>query len=303
MPERDFSHIAFSDESHWNTGQYRGISIVTMRVQNYPVLNQELHKIISDAGTYEFGFKKIDETKYRQLAEKMCEFTIRKVRTNDIRIDVLTWDTHDSRHNIRFRDDVRNFQIMYYHVFKNVLKNRWSDDAIWRLCPDEQEQIDWTDLSEYLLGASIEGQIVRRTSGFSKYSVELKRRFGISEICPKQSHLEPFIQLADLFVGLGVYSREHYDSIERWQKQNNTQTTLFESDNDSEENLTFSRSHQQRCPLIVSFDAKCKDNSLTVSLKSNRGFKTIDPNKPINFWWYTPQHERDQAPTIKQQTF
>jgi len=274
-----------------------------MLAQNYSHLNEELKKIINCAGVSEFGFKKIDEVKYRILAEEICQFVIRKVRTNDIRIDVLTWDTQDGRHNIRFRDDIRNFQIMYYHVFKNVLKRRWPDDAIWRLCPDEQEQMDWGDLGEFLEGASVESNIVRKSSGFSKYSLEMKKRFGVLDICPKQSHLEPFIQLADLFVGLGVYSREHYDSIERWLKQNNTQTTLFEMDIVGDEDRSFSRSHQQRCPLIASFNSKCKDNSLTVSLEMNRGFKTIDPTKSINFWWYTPQHEMDRAPTTKQQTF
>lgn len=303
MTSNNFTHIAFSDESHWNTGRYRGIALVTMIAENYNHLNGELAEIIKSADISEFGFKKITETKYRILADKICNFTFRKVRMSDIRIDVLTWDTQDGRHNIRFRDDIRNFQIMYYHVFKNVLKRRWPDNARWRLCPDEQEQMDWGDLSEFLDGASVESQIVRKPLGFSKYSIEMKRRFGILDICPKKSHLEPFIQLADLFVGLGVYSREHYDSIERWQKENDTQTTLFRLNNDSKENISFSRSHQQRCPLVVSFDNKCKDNSMSVSLESNKGFKTIDPTKPINFWWYTPQHEWDRAPTSKQQTF
>ncbi|MFA4825130.1 MAG: DUF3800 domain-containing protein [Methanoregula sp.] len=303
MTENGFTHLAFSDESHWNTGRYRGISIVTMLAQNYPPLNDELQTIIDDAGTDEFGFKKLDNSKYRRLAEQLCEFTFRKVRTNDIRIDILTWDTQDDRHDIRFRDDIRNFQIMYYHVFKNVFKRRWPDEAVWQLCPDEQEQMDWADLNEHLDGASVEGQIIRKPSGFSQYSVEFKRNFKISNICPKQSHLEPFIQLADLFGGLGVYSREHYDSIARWLKLNDTQKKLFPIDEDEKENIKFSRSHQQRCPLVVSFDSKCKDNNLTVSLKTNNGFKTLDPNKPLNFWWYTPQHERDKAPTTKQQTF
>jgi hypothetical protein len=132
--------------------------------------------------------------------------------------------------------------------------------------------------------------------------VDFKRNFRISDISPRHSHLEPFIQLADLFVGLGVYSREHYDNVERWMNQNNTQTTLFETDDNEEINTSFSRSHKQRCPLVLSFDTKCKSNSLTVSLRSDRGFKTRDPNKPINFWWYTPQHPRDRAPT-RQETF
>ncbi|MDD1724732.1 MAG: DUF3800 domain-containing protein [Methanospirillum sp.] len=303
MPENGFSHIAFSDESHWNTGQYRGISTVTMLAHNYDPLNEELQGVIANAGTTEFGFKKLDEAKYRKLAEQMCEFAIRKVRTGDIRIDVLTWDTYDGRHEIRFRDDIRNFHIMYYQVFKNVFKNRWPDDATWLLCPDEQDQMDWENLGEYLNDASVESEIVRNRTECCEYSLELRRKFGILDIQPKQSHLEPFIQLADLFVGLGVYSREHYESIERWITCHNTQRTLFDLGEQEDPDTTFSRSHQQRCLLISSFNKKCKDNSLDVSLKTHRGFRTLDPNKPINFWWYIPQHGRDRAPTTKQQIF
>ncbi len=300
MPENDFSHIAFSDESHYNVGQYRGISIVTMLEKNHSHLDAELRGIIEKAGVLEFSFKDTDEGRFRLLAEDMCEFAIRKVRSGDIRIDVLTWDTQDGRHNIIFRDDIRNFQIMYYHIFRNVLKLRWPDDATWLLCPDEQDQIDWTHLGEFLNGSSFDRELVRCQTKFIEYSIEMRTRFNILDICPRQSHIEPFIQLADLFVGLGVFSREHYNLIERWLVQNDTQTKLFRSDDDCEENVSFSRSHQQRCPLVTKFYAKCKKNSLNVSLKTFKGFKTRDPSKPINFWWYTPQHEWDKAPTRQQ---
>ncbi len=300
MPQPEPTHIAFSDESHWNKGRFRGISLITMDSGNYSRLNSELKTIIEKRRADDFGFKKVDENKYRELAENLCDFAIRRAKSGEIRIDILTWDTSDARHNIQFRDDIRNFHIMYHQLYKNVLKKRWPDNATWLLCPDEQRQIDWEDLLGFLEGAGLETQLVKNQSGFVKYSLELKKRFKVLEICPLNSHQEPFIQLADLFAGIGVYSRENYDSIEQWLKHSNTQKTLIPGNESEIEVSELSRSQRQRNPLIISFNQKCKKIKLNVSLESYRGLKTLNPNKPINFWWYTPQHTSDKAPTTRQ---
>jgi len=49
--------------------------------------------------------------------------------------------------------------------------------------------------------------------------------------------------------------------------------------------------------IMNDFNALCKSNKLGVSLKSSKGFKTFDPKNPINFWFYVPQSDEDQAPT------
>jgi len=44
------------------------------------------------------------------------------------------------------------------------------------------------------------------------------------------------------------------------------------------------------------FNDKCKKNKFGVSLKIGKGFKTFNPQSPINFWIYVPQNLNDKAP-------
>lgn len=42
---------------------------------------------------------------------------------------------------------------------------------------------------------------------------------------------------------------------------------------------------------------QCKQKRLGVSLQDSIGLETPNPNNPINFWPYTPQHEYDKTPS------
>jgi hypothetical protein len=53
----------------------------------------------------------------------------------------------------------------------------------------------------------------------------------------------------------------------------------------------------ERFQVLYEFDGGCKNRKMGVSLKTFGGLKTLDPRRPINFWWYEPQHEMDKAPT------
>jgi hypothetical protein len=100
--------------------------------------------------------------------------------------------------------------------------------------------------------------------------------------------------LADLFAGLAVYFRNSYDRFEQWQAINNQQQTLFQTKPGS--SIQFSKSDRERCHVLSRFDILCKRRKLGVSLRTCGGLKTFQPQNPINFWWYEPQHEADEAP-------
>lgn len=53
------------------------------------------------------------------------------------------WDITDSRHDIQGRDDIANLGRMYHHLFVDILRNRWPDDARWMVHPDENSALDW----------------------------------------------------------------------------------------------------------------------------------------------------------------
>ncbi len=102
------------------------------------------------------------------------------------------------------------------------------------------------------------------------------------------------MQLADLFAGLSIYSRSCFNRYENWKIRNANQCGLFIDDQST--HLKLSKSDQERCLVLDEFDKKCKRHRLGVSLKTARGLKTFDHSKPLNFWWYEPQHEEDKAP-------
>ena len=65
------------------------------------------------------------------------------------------------------------------------------------------------------------------------------------------------------------------------------------------ETVSFSKNDKVRCEIIWLLKNKCDKYKLGVSLTSAKGLKTRSPKNPINFWWYTPQHDNDKAPTKK----
>lgn len=131
------SHVAYADETHYNIGRYRGVALITLSQKHVVDAKAELHHLLAESEVAEFKWKRLDNAKRRFAAIKMVQWTIRKCLEGVLRVDVLTWDAEDKRHKVWRRDDIANLQRMYYHLFKNVLCERWPDGSTWRLCPDE----------------------------------------------------------------------------------------------------------------------------------------------------------------------
>jgi hypothetical protein len=288
------THIAFADETHYNTGRYRGLALVSLPFVNVAAANRDLSGILLESNVKELKWKELTSAKVRFAAVKQLKWLIGKVRSQQLRVDVLIWDIEDQRHRIRHRDDLANMQRMYYQLFKNVLSERWPDESTWWLFPDEHTAMKWDELSGFLEKKSARISIKHDLFTQARFYLDLKNRFHIEKMEPRQSHLEPLIQLADLLAGLGVYSRTAYDKYTHWCSQNSPQLSLFRSNHDAIVRLT--SSDRERCQVLHAFNAACKDNSLGVSLRSNCGLRTHNPRQPINFWWYMPQHDEDRAP-------
>ncbi|MGQ9513002.1 DUF3800 domain-containing protein [Thermodesulfitimonas sp.] len=206
------THIAYADETQYNIGRYRGIALVTTKMDNVDSLNAELRGLFEESGiASEFKWTKLHGVRERFAALKMLEWTINKAVSGLIRVDVLTWDVEDKRHKIRGRDDIANLQRMYYHLFRNVLCNRWPDGSIWRLCPDENTAIDWARMDYLLRKASTRLESEPSVFTVGKVGRRLKQEFGIEQIMPAKSEQEPLVQIADLFAGLAVYSRSSFE--------------------------------------------------------------------------------------------
>ncbi|RTI03181.1 DUF3800 domain-containing protein [Thermus scotoductus] len=295
MSPRSVTHVGFSDESNWNKGRFRSLGLVSCALSDLPELNAELNKLLEESGVSEFKWKELDGAKERFAAEKMCEFAVRHASAGRLRVDVLIWDTHDSRHNVPGRDDIANLQRMYYHLFKNVLRTRWPDNAVWRLHPDEHTALDWESIEDYLdkAGDILSLQVLPPDLTQPYFRIRLRREFRLEEIQPVSSTDYPLLQLADLFAGLAVFSRDKFDEYQKWLNNVHGLSSLFP---DSASLVSTSKRMKERFKALKGFNDLCKEYKMGVSLKKYRGLQTPNPKNPLNFWMYTPQHPNDKAP-------
>jgi hypothetical protein len=287
------THVGFADESNWNVGRYRSLGLVTTSVDLHASLENELLCLLKKSEVREFKWKKLDGAKERFAAIKMCEFAIENALARKLRVDVLIWDIQDSRHKIARRDDIANLERMYYHLFRNVLRMRWPDDAVWRLHPDEHTALNWETVEDCIKNVSTTVDVVRSLFTGGKFRIRLRREFGLEEIQPVSSGKHPLLQLADLFAGLAVFSREKFREYQMWNEATSQQKRLFD---EADAAKGPSRSSGERFILLKKFDALCKQKRLGVSLNTKQGLWTPKPENPINFWLYEPQHPEDIAP-------
>ena len=289
------THVAFSDESSYNQGRYRGLGLVTLNNSNLECTRADVADLVKDSGTEEIKWRKVKNARGRFAAIKLFDYALDAIRRGQFRIDVLTWDVYDHRHSVIGRDDMKNLHRMYYHLFRNVMKNRWPVDAVWHLYPDENNAMDWDSVGEILSNASTRMEIIDDLFSKGALKLSLKRDFRIEQIVPRQSHLEPLVQLADLFVGIGVYSRTSFGVFKEWNLAESSSETLFAlSESDGSE---IGGSDNERCSVLRKFEDTLRRHKLSVSLRSSKGLRTRNPTERLNFWWYEPQHEKDKAPT------
>ena len=287
------SHVGFSDESYWNVGRYRSLGLVTTSVDLHASLENELLCLLEKSEVREFKWKKLDGVKERFAAIKMCEFAIENALARKLRVDVLIWDIQDSRHKIARRDDIANLERMYYHLFRNVLRMRWPDDAVWRLHPDEHTALNWETVEDCIENVSTTVDVDRSLFTGGKFRIRLRREFVLEEIQPVSSGKHPLLQLADLFAGLAAFSHEKFDEYRRWSATTSPQMFLLD---EARASIDPSRASQERFEVLKRFDEMCKQKKLGVSLMNKGGLWTPDPQNPINFWLYEPQHPEDKAP-------
>lgn len=293
MKRSQVTHVGFADESHWNRGRFRSIGLVTTLDDNLETLNDTLRNILKESGVTEFKWKKLDGAKGRFAAEKLCRFAVDGACDGRLRMDVLIWDIEDSRHKVKRRDDIANLQRMYYHLFRNVLRARWPNNAVWRLCPDEHTALDWDNVQDYLDNASVGITVERSLLTRGDFRIRLRKEFGIEVVQPVSSALQPLIQIADLFAGLAVFSRDKFDEYKKWLNGISPQQCLWE---EADAGIKPSISSVERFTVLQKFDELCKMKNLGVSLDSGRGLRTYNPENRLNFWLYQPQCPEDKAP-------
>ena len=290
---RQLTHVGFSDESHWRTGRFRSVSLVTLPLQEFDSITERLRIILDEFNVSEFKWEGLRDSRRRSAAVKMLDLAVSMAYKAKLRVDVLIWDTYDERHDVIQRDDTQNLVRMYYHLFRNVLRKRWSRNSVWRLYPDEHTAIDWNNLEEILGHVARAIEPVPPMLGTRNPRFDIRYEFNLEDICQVESQEYSLLQLADLFAGLAVFSRDKYCEFKIWCANNPLQATMLPL---AETPVTSSRPSVERFSVLRTFDTLCKSKRLGVSLRRNRGLHTFDPANPINFWPYIPQHGHDRAP-------
>lgn len=287
------THCAFSDESGHNIGRYQSIGMVSLPLKNLENLESTFVGICS-----KYGLNNLTNVKWHNLRSADLRFCfldiidlVIKCAINDgLRVDVLVWDTQDSRHNVSGRDDGKNLARMYYHLVKDVFMERWPEGAVWELYPDRNNMIDWEKLVKILNNKGLvfaHGE----PDDFGRVKINLVNKYEL-KIIESTPTTSPLIQLADIFAGMASYSRSSFEKWNEW-KHFRFQSRLVPLENE----ITLSRRAKERCFVMNHFKNSCDLNKLGVCLDSCGGLRTYNPKNPINFWFYQPQHEDDTAPT------
>lgn len=280
----------FSDASGAGNDQFHSIAMVSGTRQACQALRQAV------ANCFSVEWKQVNgDSKAQEAALKYVEAAVCGAAGGTIRIDVITWNRHDRRHQIRGRDDEENRARMYYHALVHV--GRQYGSGSYDLFPDEGECFCWDTLVECLERTNLAKR--RGQQGASRRPLfEITQPAMTVALQQCASHQEPLVRLADVFAGMARWSREKAPRTVSWVERisNQAQATLLEMD-DEDSHQRQSRSDAARTELVARLDRLSKRDKLGVSLREKGHLWTPDPRKPINFWPYEPQHDDDTAPT------
>lgn len=202
-----YTHVAFADEtSYTGSERFGAISLVTMQRRIGLDFNNELKKILKDNQTTDLKWKKIGkDNKYSSATIAFLQKTISYAHSNKIRIDVVMFDFHDSRHTVKRRDNIANFKRMIHHLLKNTLTSRWPNNLTWGFFPDQNTSVRWDEVHYFLELKSI-------LTNSQQYDIlndnTFKKAYNIILIKEMNSEKCSIVQLADLFAGLAVFSRK-----------------------------------------------------------------------------------------------
>ena len=281
-------YAVFSDESRHTEGRYRSLAAVSVPARGVVALTERLREALQLGDFGELKWRNVRRTGNGDRAIAVVDVLLAHVATG-VRAGVLIWDTHDSRHSVPNRDDVANYERMFFHLHR-VLMERRGAQTRWHLRPDEQVSIDWDTIAQCLNS--------RGTWQTQRNMATLSAEFHhfVPSVLPFRqvnSADTPICQLANLLAGMAAYTRTNADLVCRQIDQPDEQRSLFQIN----DRATPGKADRHRFQAISHLYWKCKAYKLGVSLRECGYLRTRDPAKPINFWHYEPQHQRDKVPT------
>ena len=287
-------YVVFSDESRHTDGLFRSIAAVSLPYSSrdqFIALSDELQGSLECASKGELKWKKVGSRGRNNVrrAKAIVDFVLSKLSLG-LRIDILIWDINDSRHSVEGRDDVENYARMYFHLHRNLIRRR-GEGTRWHLRPDNLVTIDWDTIQNCLKS----GGTWRRHAHSESVLFEEAREIApnVKSFKEVNSAETPFVQLADLFAGMAAYTRSNSEVIKVLMKEEKGIQELFPD----VLACRVRKTDRGRFKVIAYLYQRCRKGQLGVSLTEQGYLRTLDPQNPINFWHYEPQHLQDKAPT------
>ena len=230
--------------------------------------------------------------KTKQIAGEFLNISFEFLNSSKIKIHVIVWDKHDSRHKVQNRCDIENLKRMYYHNMKALLRS-WNTETSWHFYPDEFTAIDWhNDVVKYVENTRLNPKDNTQQMLFDVFEkVQFPNINGVMELDSKNY---PIIQLADLYAGLVRTSRTESENFSKWcfLQNEKLQPSLFDDDIEIE----ISKSLRPKFEVMHEFREKSKQYKLGVNFSKSKYFTTFHDKRNLSIWHYEPQSEYDKAP-------
>jgi len=286
----------YGDESGTFDHRFQSVAVVSGEAYMIDELRKKLRNEINTKGIQELKFSEIEGYKSHkaEVARQFINYAVREfARYKRIRIDIVTWDIQDSRHNIPNIDNANNLQIMYYNVLEHMAR-QWNKIR-WNFYPDENSKVNWNEIAKYLNMTRLSRSKLKQPTLVNM--IENNQKFNFDEVIPLDSVNEPIIQLADLFAGIARFSCEECPQCVRWLSSfgNRNQLKLKNTHKKISKDRS-TRIKECRYQLIGELDRICKSCRLGVSLRKKKKLWTPNRTNTINFWNYEPQGDYDKAP-------
>lgn len=142
-------YIVFIDESSITKHRFPSLSAFSLPLKYYQKMSIAVNKIITESKVSEFKWSKLRNARYYLCAKKILDLIIQDMFKLGLRVDTIVWDTHDSRHRIIGRDDMANYERMFFHLLRDLMKRR-PRGGIWHIRPDVGNGIDWKTIHRCL---------------------------------------------------------------------------------------------------------------------------------------------------------
>ncbi len=286
------SHFAYLDESYYTTDHdFGAISLISFPACIKENLEAKINPIISQFPS-EYKWSSFKSNRYFERSKQIFNILFDLATRGCLRIDSIIWQTNDPRYPRNQTNTGDKLSVLYYLRLRDTMSKRWGQNTSWSINIDEQRQMDWDELKDYIDYAS--SRLYTSTILGDQYDLEWLRnnpfKYSVEEIQPVISEAEPFVQIADIFAGAAAYSHNESSRLLEWLAYDAPQHPpdgVFQRplSLDVLEPMSLTRREINRFKFIKYIQDCCKSEVYQVSLRTKKGFHTFCADSPINFFY------------------